>query len=548
LIVLGLFVFTGLVGGLIYESWDDITIELAMRGVYWNTPLFNFHFFLNGISQVITFLYLHVNLGINYFGFSLILLNLGAFLIFSYILFKSVKSYKVIISLLFLLIGYSNIYIIDFTRISILATFSGLLLYSYAIIYEKSKKLKIFILLSALFIMLYAYFLRPQGGLFAFILFAPFLIWFISFNNIPKKWLMVFYIVLPVFIILISDNIIISKIAPKPQYKQYEKYLGYGKAFEPKNQEQKMVMYITKKWFLADKDIDKKLISYMPLLGSGETKNMELFRKKKFSLLADRILWQFKTKIFLPFMKTHPLIFGFIFLFLCASIFLIKNNFKKVLMLIFFMFFYLSLIPYMFYYMKLENRVVIPLLTILVLFIIINIASFDFSFLHKQYKKTFLFIFLCGLLIFVFFQLKAYKVDFFKRNDEAQDQLGALYKFNKIENQDVVFLTFVSPGYNFYTYKHVEINKNKLQVPLIKWISFYDQNQITFKKLTGSEKIPDVVKWIANNPDKASLYSCPKENDNFRQIFAFYGLDVLFIPEKIMYGNGDGFYNIKIIN
>jgi len=537
------FALTAIFGSFIYEKCDEITVEQALRGVFWNTPVTNTNFAYRGISHFFVFLYENVKININYFGFSLVILNAIAYWILIYLLLKNIKKHVWFFIIFFVFITYQNIYLVSLTRVSILASFAGLALFLFSLGKLKNRRFYTAVVIAFL-IIFYAYFVRPTGCILSYILITPFIFNFLFFTKIKQNKYKILLIIIPFFLALFIEKLLDEKAYDDKVLKKQTEILDYGFNYHPENMEQEKALFLTKKWFLADTDVNKTLCK-LTKKHVPENKNIGLLKNKQYYVLFDRIIWQLKTYVLNPIKDINPLMLIVTLLFILCSIFIINKNFYKTIFFVIVTGFYYSIITYMYFFMKYENRVIIPTLSIFFFFVLM-FQEYIFETMNNKIKRTLLIFSSAIVIMGSVFQYVSYKKDYKNRQSEAIGQLDALNNFNKVQNQDIVFLTFVSPGYNYYALKHIEINKNKLQIPLIKWISWNKNNQMAFKQLTDSEKIEDLIIWIAKNPMLASIYSCPEENENLKQVFKYYNMDVDFIAKNIMYSNGDGFYYIKI--
>jgi hypothetical protein len=535
LIVSIIFLLIGITGSFIYDTNDEVGLESLFRGLYLNTPITNIDCGFKGISFLYTFLYANFDFGINYFGISLILLNWWAFILLTFILLKNVPSYKTFWSLIFLLMAFNNIFMVSFTMTSIFASFAAYLLFLYALTDIESLKKKIFAIIMSSIAIVFAYLMRPTSGTLALLLFAPILIWHILFNTKGYRRLLPLLVVVPFLFSLLLEKQVINNLEKNTNHNYnvidiFAKIVDYGYTLNIQNKNHEKLLYEVNNWFFADPGT-YNIINYKNLLVNP--KRITSINNLKFTLqYILKSLFNWRSLAY------------FAFIAVTLSLLMILK-FKNVKVMIFYLSigYFFAVIIAITYMMKMPPWVLMPILTIVIFYILTTIPAFF------QYTKLKLKGFILIILVFIFASLLFYQTrlslkDLLREKQQASQALKELYEYLSTDKPEYVFLTWAY-DLNMYPLKYIKWNPATKQIPLFTWISYYPQNYLYLKKLTGSNNIYDIFKWIANNNDKTVIYSDKYYNSVLYKIFAYHNFKAILVPSKILNEkSGKGFYKI----
>jgi hypothetical protein len=528
------FLITGIAGSFIYDQNDEAGLETLFRGLYLNTPIPKIDFGgFKGISFFYVFLYAKCDLGINYFGVSLILLNWLAFVLLLFILLKKGPDNKIFWSLVFLLLAFYNIFIVSLTTTSIFACFAGQLLFLYALTDIESIKIRIPITLLSSLLIVFAYLVRPTSGILAFILFAPVLLWHILFREKAGKKALSLLVIFP----FIVSVLIVKQIDKKTDFKNefdfkvidiFTKIVDFGYTLNVQNKTQEKLLYEIKEWFFADKDTQK----------IKEYENL-LVRPQRLSNIKNAGKY-----VFISLVNRRSLVFLCIIAVGLFLLFLLKLKNAKVMIFYLSIGYYFGVLIAIALLMKMPPRILIPILLIAIYYMLITLPTF------WQYKKQKINRFIFGTLLIVFISLMFYQAwslskDVFRERHTANKCLEELNKYLISEKPENIFMTWAY-DLNYYPLKHIKWNPGVKLVPIVGWMSYYPQTYSYLKRLTGSNDIKDIFKWIAAHPDQATIYSDRDNNLVLKKIFAYHDIRADLLPTKILNKeSGKGFYRVS---
>ncbi|MDD3875047.1 MAG: hypothetical protein PHT69_00315 [Bacteroidales bacterium] len=538
LIVSFVFLLTAFLRGFIYEILDDIWIEEALRGFYWETPITNHPVFFRAISHLYVLLYRYFNYGINFFGWSLLLTNFVSYLIIVFFLIKKENiKFSFVLVLIFLFASYQNVYLINSTRISIITAFAGFLLSEYILFDSNHKKTKFFLFIISSFLILISCIFRFQGTLLALLLYMPFIFLHLYRNNFRVKSYWIFLVFMPLILFYFIDNSFLKKIEPVPETKHLVKLIDYNMTFSPKNKEQEKLLFESKNWFLTDSET-MKLIEYEnEFVNNG--KDYLLLKEKNFIKLADRILWKFK-----KYCSEFPLLILLLFLSLLNAFSFIAIRFKESILLIFFSLCCFFLWLYIFLFMKLENRVIIPFFSIW-LFNLLFILTDLYQLYKRKIHKYFLIFSIFLILICLPFQFISIRKDLDKRYYRAilsSEMQQRYYMANKV---DYIFLTLAHHGYNYFATRQSPQKNTAVQIPIFGWLPLLEPDNYLFR-LTGSNNVKGLFEWMADNAETTYLYSDVEWNLILEEIFEYNGFSGRIVPDLIFdEKTKEGFYKIE---
>jgi hypothetical protein len=476
LIVIAFYIFSGFLFGFTYESNDDPAFENCLRGAYWNTPISNFYFYYRGIALLFVWLYRYIDIGINWYGYSLIVANAISCLILVYLIYR--KTNNIFFCVLFLMVFIQNVFLVSFTRVSIILSFASLLLYTNADLFKRQKRFRIMSVL----LFLWAFLMRPNAGVLGFILIIPFLIYE---QGLTKKMILKSSLLLIPLLAGIFSNILISNIQDKDytiSIKEVSKYtfpiIDYHYDLNSQTVKDKLIVFELQNWFFYDKE-------------AITVKNLEHLidlRKSTFPTIQ-KIINRSLELINLIIHK--PIVLFYLALFL--SLLLYKKLYSLVNIVL--ILYYLGLIAAISIFTKIEYRVIFPLLSIIILFFIL---SFSKHFLDIVNEKRKLSVVLLSLLIFTFiFQMNLYyskRVEFNKilmsQNLSLPD---SLYGKNLLLLKD--------PKFNFRPLKFTELNHDLVLIPAKGWVAYnkagYDYQLENF----GNNNLADIFNQISNRSD-----------------------------------------------
>jgi hypothetical protein len=534
LIVSLVFLATGICGSFIYDENDEPAMENLLKGFYLNAPIGTIDFGVKGISFFYIYLYSKIDLGINYFGVSLILLNWWAFILLTFFLIKKGPAHSLLWPLLFLLLAFYTIFIVSFTTTPILALFAGELLFLYALTHGESLPGKLALMLLAASTIVLAYLVRPASGTLAIFLFVP--AWFsqVAFKEkIGKKTLSLLFIVPFIAAVFIGKQIdknvpVENKIDSKA-VGIYSEINNFGYQVNIRDKTHEKLLYEIQNWFYFDKDT-QQIKNYRDRL-SGP---------KKQSHLRNAVQYVFRTVITrrsLPFM-------GILFITLLMPAIL---HLKSVKTLIAFLSvgYYLAVLVAIALLMKMPPRILMPTLLIAIYYLMITFPAF-WPEIRQTMGRT-----LRGILVFACLGLAGYQVwslaiDLSRENRKADASWRDMRLYATAAKPEYVFLTWAY-DFNYYALRHVKREPGIKAIPLAGWMSYYPQTYAFLKTLTGSNDVKDIIHWIAAHPEKATIYSDTDNNLVLKKIFAYHDFRAHLLPTKIVNGeSGKGFYRVNV--
>ena len=477
LLIINIIYFVGirLIFGFTYESNDDPAFENMLRGVYWNTPITNFYFYHRGIAVIFVWLYQNLDIGINWYGFSLILSNFLSVFIISVLIQKRTGNFLFVI--LFLMINLQNVFLVSFTRVSLLLSFSAFLLlhFSYLLKYKK------ILIVGSLLIFLWAFLMRPNTAYLAFILLIPFLysgkLNFHFFKSIS-------YLLIP-FLIGISLLFVVNNVQDKVFTKDLKNaakitfpILDYQADVKTTTIEEENAVFEIKNWFFFHKALLNTDLT-KDLLGSS------FIETYSFNRLFDRTMALSYKIIFKPF---------FFFLLVLVLIFTIlskQNRITGILILLYFFSVLLSISMLL----KMEFRILIPILTICLLFFIFYFSKRITNLVKKEKLRSTI----VGVLILGVFVFQSYLYYTRSSANPPKSQLANQDLYQKTHNKTVFLMSDVF--FNYEPLKFIPFSQNISLVPLTGWISYNEQ---TYKfQLTqfGTNDIISIFDKIKNRND-----------------------------------------------
>lgn len=525
IIVTSVFLFCVLFNCFFYEVNDEPTFELMMRGGYWGTPVSVFQNFFIGISHIYVFLYSINSLNINFLGISFIFFNWVIYLIFTFLILNKNKQHGLFLAVIYILISFSSIYLISFTRIAISGALAALLLLLWGLEKAKKKNSKGFVLFSGSIIFLFSFLLRPDGAILGLLIFFPFAIWkMFAEKKFRKQW--VFWFAVPVFFGLISKGTIHKFDQPQENAFSNESVqnivsiVDYKRNFKPEHPDQERVLYQVINWFFADKDV----------LVPGNYKKMKRYPDVTISGIKGRV----NGTIEMFFLRPITLVI----LFLGITFLLMEEKKKEKSLLFLVITYFMGIVFLINFFLKLPNRIFEPILFSFAFFLIINSDYLSTCTISINQKKI-----LIGF--FIGFLLPGY---FFEIRNLSQNNWGSLKSLDAYlisEKKPITFLAS-TPGRNYFPMKNVNPAGNTVQIPFFGWPSYYNQNYLALKKFTGTNDIKEIFEWISENNEKANIYSDNEQNKILENIFIRNNFKGRIIPELILDSkSGKGFYSIK---
>jgi hypothetical protein len=538
LIVSIIFLATGITGSFIYNGNDEAATESLFRGLYLNTPVSNIDYGFKGISFLYVFLYAKIDLGVNYFGISLILLNWLAFVLLIFILLKKGPANKVFWSIVFLLLGFYTIFIVSLTTTCILASFAAQLLFIYALTDIKSPKIKCLTIFISSCIIIFTYLMRPTSGTLAFILFVPILVWHILFNFKGYRKLLPMLVILPFLLSIALERKVIPKLEGINKHNNdflqiCAKLVDYGYTLNIQNKNQEKLLFEVNNWFFADKET-QSIVNYNNLLVPPARINDFSIRNIKITLhyIAASIFNR----------RSLPYISLIIIALFILYLFKVKNI--KVLIIFLSIGYLFAVLVAISLLMKMPAKVLIPTLLIAVFYLLTTIPSF-FRYNKQEINKFILIILVLTFATLLFYQARCLANDLSREKQNASICLKELNKYLNSEKTENVFMTWAY-DFNYYPLKHIKWNPGVKLIPLFGWMSYYPQTYSYLQALTGSNDIKDIFKWIAAHPDKAAIYSDKDNNLVLKKIFAYHDIRADLLPTKILNKElGKGFYRVS---
>jgi hypothetical protein len=528
------FLATGISGSFIYDENDEPALESLFKGFYLNAPIGTIDFGVKGISFFYIFFYSKLDIGINFFGLSLILLNWWAFVLLTFFLLKKGPAHKVLWALLFILIAFYSIFIVSFTTTPILALFAGELLFLYALTDGESLKSKLALMLLAALTIVLAYLVRPASGILALILFTP--VWFsqVVFREKIGKKILSLLIILP-FIAAIFIGKQIDKNTPT-ENKFDSKAIGifskinnfdYTTTVQDKTHEK--LLYEIQNWFYFDKET-QNIKNYQDRLASPQ-------KQSNLSHALQYVFRTFFTRRSLPFLAIIGIALLLMFFF--------KPKRFQAMIVILSVGYYFGVLVSIALLMKLPTRILIPTLLIAIYYLWITFPALRPVNGQTMGRR------LRGILVFACLGLVCYQVwslaiDISRERRKAEASMKELQLFCNADKPEYVFLTWAH-DFNYYALKHVARDPKVKAVPLVGWMSYYPQNYAFLKGLTGSNEVKVIIQWIAAHPDKATIYSDKDNNLILNKIFAYHNIRAFLVPSKILNKeSGKGFYRVSM--
>lgn len=464
------FILSGLLFGFTYESNDDPAFENCLRGVYWNSHISNFYFYYRGIALFFVWLYQHFDIGINWYGWSLILESLVACLIICYLLYNKTKSFWTVI--LFLMLYQQSVFLVSFTRISIFLSFAALF-FLFSIDLFKKKRGIYFI---SILLFIWAYLMRPNAGLLAFLFILPFVL--SSYTRVQLLIKKVIILSIPL-VLAIGINFIITEFQDKEYTQNIHRVakhtfpiIDYNVDTTSYSLEQKQIANELKTWFFFDhKLIDINTYSHFPDIFDRNIPNIDHIVKRLLDLFS--MIFHKPFFALLMLITLIPLIFNKPF------------SFNYLLSICYF----LSILFAIAIFLKLEYRILIPFLTIFLVFVLYS--QWDFYLLFIINQKVLPFIFLAFIVIVYLFQASLY----YKKSEKTIPQSILTELSSNTPLQTVILLT--DPTLNYKPTQYISFNSKLIFVPARGWTAYTEENYKFQEKVFGTTNIEIVFKKIA---------------------------------------------------
>ena len=398
-----LLVFSYYYFGSFFETNDDPRYVMAMKGFASPLPFDNFVTLYQFTSKLYIWLYQHYA-NIAWYGLSMFFMLWGTlfniFLSF-YLLAKNIIHFLLIVGIFvsfFFLIFFQNVYLINFTRPSLLATGSFIILLSVLYLNENILSQNKWVLLIPILTYIFAHLTRLDAGYLGFVFGIGFSIVFLYKQKSISPFLLKYMLPVLCFIILIKIANTVSIKIDKKNVEFIEKtetlrqLIDYknAAAYVPKDAKDTVAYdaLISFRWCNDNSVISlnfiKKLLRKSPLLKSGnQTKFNSEFDTFKQSLGADNIsLKMINICLFI--------------LMLIWFITAIKNNTFVFVQFLLFELFFAGIIVGMCYYMKLPERIFHPLLVLL------SVGNILFVFSKIKFDKNNMYYFtLAPMLLLV---------------------------------------------------------------------------------------------------------------------------------------------------
>jgi len=516
-ITLLVYLLVELLMGFHYETKDDFISDSMIRGMYWGEPTLNFYFWIRGLPYIYYWLYSTFDLGVNYYGFSLIFFSFIAHSILCYLILlnNSFKNRIVLISF-FVFACIYNIYLVSFTKVAITLGFSSIILIAYTLNYNKKTLSTIVLIILGYLLFFYAYLLRPFAGIYSFALALCFLFLFWLINK-PKIRQLVYQSVIIAIPFIISFIVVfcIENYQDKEytqKMKQFSDYTGpivdYHYSTKFSNDYEENILYSFQNWFYFNK----------------ETTNLNVLNKIVDLSYFNRINISNIIKL-VKYVITKPVFVWFIFILLFLPIFFYFHRDKRLIINLIFVVL-LLLFPFgTTIVTKLAIHLIIPSLTIIIFsFFLFFDQYLEFILQNKLIKKTILFLFVLMLPFQVFSYYKNAKV----AKELTVSSEIRLETLKKESTNKIVFLTMAAIDFEEYNpLKLYNWNKSALYIPMNGWYAYNEKNYNTIFKLCGSNDLDKVFIWMANNPN-VYILSDDYNNKLINKILKYYNIEIEF--------------------
>lgn len=506
LVVVAYYLISGLVFGFTYESNDDSAFENCLRGVYWNTHISNFYFYYRGIALFFVWLYQNLDIGINWYGWSLIFEGGVAFIIITYLLFRRTKSYWPVI--LFMMLYLQSIFLVSFTRISIFLSFAALFLLFSADQFQKKKTL--YLISTLLFI--WAYLMRPNAGMLSFFFLIPFIY---TKYDVTREFLKKVLICSIPVIIAFTINFFISSFQDKNYTQNIQNVakhtfpiIDYNIDVSSYSIEQKQIVYELKNWFFFDNKLTNinTYKDFPSLINSNIPKASHII--KRLSNLFSMIF--------------HKPFFALLMIFSIVPL-LLKKPFP--LRYILSVGYFFSILFTIAVFLKLEYRIVIPFLTIFFIFVLFDQWPLYLTFIYNQ--KILPYIFLATIFILFLFQTKLY----YKKSNNILPQ--SLLTSLSTNAPSKTFILLTDPTLNYKPTKYVPYNSKLVLVPARGWMAYTEQSYLFQQQVFCTTDITKVFKEIGKR-DNIFFISNSEINGLVRNILStqIKGAKFVRVPEE----------------
>ncbi|MCX6266790.1 MAG: hypothetical protein NTW16_05460 [Bacteroidetes bacterium] len=496
------FILIRLIFGFTYESNDDPAFENMLRGVYWNTPISNFYFYYRGIALVFIWLYQYFDIGVNWYGISLITGNMIACLLFSIIILKKTGNYYLVG--LFFLIYLQSTFLVSFTRVSILLSFASLLTFVWAGLFRHKKMVLLFSLLS----FLWAFLMRPNAGILSMALIVPFLF---THEALTTKFIKnLAYAFIPVLIGLIISNSV-SRFQDRDFTRMLNQaatvtfpILDYGYPVKVSDEKQKALLFEIQNWFFFNVE-------------TISPDHLKYFKNTPINSIPDA------TKVLSRLIDIGRIIFYkpiFFFLILAFLIFYVRFKLYTLLNSIMLLYF-LGLILSIGILLKVEYRVIIPVISIFLFFVFLFFSMEILPLLRANKKFYFIFLSLLSLASILQFSLYYKKTHF----NILPENLLLNASIDSFKTKKIILLK--DPTFNFLPLRYVPMRREITLIPATGWPAHNQENYKYQKNNFGTNDISNIFTQISHRNDFLFI-SDSTRNEVTIKILEMHGISGVF--------------------
>lgn len=479
-----------------------------------------------------SFLYTHFP-SFTWLGFSLYVFNYAAAVNISFVLERSLPEYDdkrsalaraVLIILILTVLLIENIFLIDFTRTSILLTGSSVLAAFILLQENRTGSNKISIIICCL-LFLTGFFIRPMAAVVVSSLILPFILYYWAKSG-KKKFSFLFactFFLLTVFLYISSQSF--RPQSEKESIKHYNSIAriidyDYEKPGQLSNKQDSIKEKAIKYFFITDNpQISDEFINKISITENIFSDKSTIGRLKASFKYTSIYFYKDYLEITLIYLLLIIFIYYFVF----------KKNRQGLILFIIVQVIFFAAMIIINTFMKLPERLFVPLYGI---FILSNICFFRFPAAEPLRRKTVLTLFAVLTVSFgICIVHTATKVKIVEKRSSDNYQT-----FSDLENtfNNTTFIlgkpaTLIADG--FYPMKNIPMGSNKI-FPFIGWTTTIPSYYKELAAICGSSNINDFINYLKNA--KGFLFVSDDEFNNFLidYFHTLYNNEISFIPEQ----------------